>query len=93
MEIESKNVFCSEKISMQTHHLQNTKGVDSLTLSAQSQDTPKRPTQNVPDDKISHFIIVLSGGIAWGTMLAGFKGACVGASLAVVVSYFMARKH
>ncbi len=66
---------------MQTHHCNE--GAESLILNTQSQDTPKIPIQNVPDDKVSHFIIVLSGGIAWGTMLAGFKGACVGAGLAV----------
>jgi hypothetical protein len=78
---------------MQTHHLQGNEGTESLILNTQSQDTPKIPIQNVPDDKVSHFIIVLSGGIAWGTMLAGLRGACVGAGLAVVVSYLMARKH
>jgi hypothetical protein len=87
----------SETMPMQTHHLQNPKGVgvESLILNAQNQDTPKRPIQKatVPDDKVSQFIIVLSGGIAWGTMLAGFNGACVGAALAVVVSYLMTRKH
>jgi hypothetical protein len=80
---------------MQAHNLRNPKGVESLILNAQNQDTPKKPIQNaaVPDDKVSQFIIVLSGGIAWGTMLAGFNGACVGAALAVVVSYLMTRKH
>jgi hypothetical protein len=84
-------------ISMQAHNLHNPKGVsvESLVLNAQNQDAPKRPVQNaaVPDDKVSQFVIVLSGGIAWGTMLAGFNGACVGAGLAIVLSYIVTRKH
>lgn len=80
---------------MQIHHLQNTNGSKSLILNAQSQDDPKKPVQNIsaPNDKISHFIIILSGGIAWGTMVGGFKGACIGAGLALVVSYFTTRKR
>lgn len=79
---------------MQTHHLQNAEGIESLTLSVQGQNVPKRPIQDatVSGDKISYFIILLSGGIAWGTMAAGFKGACAGVVLAIVL-YFTTRKH
>jgi hypothetical protein len=80
---------------MQINHLQNTNGSKSLIMNVQSQDAPQRPVRNISvlNDKISHFIIILSGGIAWGTMAGGFKGACFGTGLAIVVSYLTTRKH
>ncbi len=77
---------------MQTHNLQKIEGIEPLALNAQN--IPREPVNgtSVPNDEVNQFIIVLTGGIAWGTILSGFNGACIGASLAIVLSY-LARKH
>ncbi len=79
---------------MQINNLQNTGSIQSLDLTTQQQNAPKRNVDNrpAPYDKISQFVIILSGGIAWGTIIAGFNGACIGVSLSLIVSYFVMRK-
>lgn len=73
-----------------SHSPQDLKNTEASSVSSQpTSSTNSFPVQN---KGAIQFLMLVSGGIAWGSMIAGFRGACVGVLVSLVLIYHFRRE-